>query len=213
LPGCLILDVRLPGQNGLDFQEELAKAEISMPVIIMTGYADVPMTIRAMKAGAIEFLTKPVLPQRLLTAIQFAIEAGPSRPRAPRWFDSADTEIRQHRGGLAPWQERRAKEVVANGLSTELPISQVATECGMSRGHFARAFKQSTGATPHQWLTRQRIEKAKGLMLEGVSLAEVALLCGFADQSHFSRVFARSEGRPPGAWQRGERYWAMSTPK
>lgn len=211
LPGCLVLDVRLPGQSGLDFLEDLAKAEMVVPVIVMTGYADVPMTVRAMKAGAIEFLIKPVLPQRLLNAIQFAIEAAPSRAPALGWFQSTDPEQRNDRGGLAPWQEKRAKEAVANGLSTDLSIGQVASECGMSRGHFARAFKQSTGATPHEWLTRQRVEKAKGLMLEGVGLAEVALLCGFADQSHFSRVFARAEGRPPGAWQRRERHWTNAT--
>ena len=113
-----------------------------------------------------------------------------------------------HRG-----RNGRAKEAVANGLSAELSITQVAKECGMSRGHFSRAFKRSTGATPHEWLTRQRIEKAKGLMLDDVGLAEVALSCGFADQSHFSRVFARSEGRPPGAWQRNERHWATQPAK
>ena len=105
LPGCLLLDVRLPGQSGLDFMEDLAKADVAVPVIIMTGHADAPMTVRAMKAGAIEFLIKPVLPQRLLNAVQFAIEAAPSHPRALRWVDHGETEERHERGGLAPWQE------------------------------------------------------------------------------------------------------------
>ena len=73
LPGCLILDVRLPGRSGLDLQDELAKANMHLPVIFISGHADVPMSVRAMKRGAIEFLTKPVHDQDLLDAIQLAI--------------------------------------------------------------------------------------------------------------------------------------------
>ena len=73
LPGCLILDIRLPGQSGLEFQEELAKAELHLPIIFISGHADVPMSVRAMKRGAIEFLTKPFRDQDLLDAIQLAI--------------------------------------------------------------------------------------------------------------------------------------------
>jgi DNA-binding response OmpR family regulator len=78
LPGCLILDVRLPGRSGLEFYADLVKANVHLPVIFMSGYADVPMSVRAMKAGAVEFLTKPVRHQDLLDAIQLAMEpAGP----------------------------------------------------------------------------------------------------------------------------------------
>ena len=73
LPGCLVLDIRLPGRSGLDFQEELAKANLRLPVIFISGHADVPMSVRAMKAGAVEFLTKPFRDQDLLDAIQLAI--------------------------------------------------------------------------------------------------------------------------------------------
>ena len=74
VPGCLVLDVRLPGRSGLDFQDDLIRAKVRLPVIFITGYADVPMSVRAMKAGAVEFLTKPVRPQELLDAVQLAIE-------------------------------------------------------------------------------------------------------------------------------------------
>jgi DNA-binding response OmpR family regulator len=74
LPGCLILDVRLPGRSGLEFYADLVKANVHLPVIFMSGYADVPMSVRAMKAGAVEFLTKPVRHQDLLDAIQLAME-------------------------------------------------------------------------------------------------------------------------------------------
>ena len=73
LPGCLILDVKLPGRSGLDLQEQLARANVQRPIIFISGHADVPMSVRAMKAGAVEFLTKPVRDQDLLDAIQLAI--------------------------------------------------------------------------------------------------------------------------------------------
>jgi FixJ family two-component response regulator len=79
-PGCLVLDVRLPGRSGLDFQDDLTKANVRLPIIFISGYADVPMSVRAMKAGAVEFLTKPVRHQDLLDAIELAIE----RDRAGR---------------------------------------------------------------------------------------------------------------------------------
>jgi FixJ family two-component response regulator len=73
-PGCLVLDVRLPGLSGLDLQRELAAAQIMMPIIFITGHGDIPMTVQAMKAGAVEFLTKPFRDQDLLDAIQQAID-------------------------------------------------------------------------------------------------------------------------------------------
>src|SRR5919197_3769235 len=75
-PGCLVLDVRLPGLSGLDLQRELAAAQINIPIIFITGYGDIPMTVRAMKAGAVEFLTKPFRDQDLLDAIQQALKRG-----------------------------------------------------------------------------------------------------------------------------------------
>jgi DNA-binding response OmpR family regulator len=91
LPGCLVLDVRLPGQSGLEFQEELAKAKLRLPIIFISGHADVPMSVRAMKRGAIEFLTKPFRDQDLLDAIQLAIaqcadrdvDQGVAKPACP----------------------------------------------------------------------------------------------------------------------------------
>jgi RNA polymerase sigma factor (sigma-70 family) len=79
LPGCLVLDVRLPGQSGLDFHDDLIKANVSLPVIFISGHADVPMSVRAMKAGAVEFLIKPVRHQDLLDAIHRAIESDRAR--------------------------------------------------------------------------------------------------------------------------------------
>jgi DNA-binding response OmpR family regulator len=205
LPGCLLLDVKLPGQSGLDFFEELANSQIHLPVIFMTGHADVPISVKAMKSGAVDFLIKPVRPQDLLNAVQLAIECGslPASKARPKDVKCLVSEEQSScRGGLAPWQERRAKESMSANLCGEFSVSRVAAECGMSRGHFGQAFKRSTGMTPREWLSTQKINKAKGLLLAGTSLAEAAQQCGFSDQSHFTRVFAAMVGAPPGAWLR-----------
>ena len=107
------------------------------------------------------------------------------------------------RGGLAPWQERRAKDLLFNKLSGELPLAQLARECGLSASHFARAFRQSLGTAPHQWLLSVRVQRAKEQLLNSdAPLAEIAIDCGFADQSHFTRVFTKQIGASPGQWRR-----------
>lgn len=113
------------------------------------------------------------------------------------------SEQRNARGGLAPWQLRRARDFINANLANDPSISQLASECGLSPSYFARAFKQSTGIPPYQWLTQQRVERAKELLeCPGWALADIAQLCGFVDQSHFTRVFSRSEGHSPGRWRR-----------
>lgn len=110
---------------------------------------------------------------------------------------------RRAKGGLAPWQERRSREMIAAGIAGTLSIAAVAAECGLSPAHFARSFKASTGVTPHRWLQTVRVACAKDMLRSGeASLAETALACGFADQSHFTRIFTRIAGEPPGRWRR-----------
>jgi AraC-like DNA-binding protein len=107
------------------------------------------------------------------------------------------------RGGLATWQERRAKELMSAHLQRDISIADVATECSLSAGHFARAFRRSTGLSPHQWLLQRRIDEAHGLLHDRkLSLAEIARACGFADQSHFTKAYGRLRGIAPGAWRR-----------
>jgi AraC-like DNA-binding protein len=109
---------------------------------------------------------------------------------------------RLHQGRLAPWQERLAKDLIQSHLSEDLPLARIASECGLSLSHFSRAFKRSTGLPPHRWLLERRLDHAKDLMLSStLSLAAIALACGFADQSHLSRLFARKVGMPPRAWR------------
>jgi AraC family transcriptional regulator len=108
-----------------------------------------------------------------------------------------------HRGGLAPYQLRRAKELISANMNGEITLDLLAAECGLSVRHFARAFRQSTGVPPHRWLLMYRVEQAKELLRKPIlSLSDVALSCGFADQSHFTRVFAAVVGTSPGAWRR-----------
>jgi AraC family transcriptional regulator len=112
-------------------------------------------------------------------------------------------ERRSNYGGLAPWQMRRVVEAVQENPGASHTISMLAQECNLSSSPFARAFKETTGLAPHQWLTRKRIEHACRMLAQtSMELSEIALACGFVDQSHFSRVFARQEKRSPGKWRR-----------
>jgi len=122
-PGCLVLDVRLPGMSGLTFQHELAKAGVGLPVIFITGHGDVPMTVRAMKAGAAEFLTKPFDDQVLLDAIDAAIERDRARRR-----DAASLAVLNARyNGLTEREKQVMKLVVAGWVN-----KQIAAELGLS---------------------------------------------------------------------------------
>jgi AraC-like DNA-binding protein len=107
-------------------------------------------------------------------------------------------------GGLAPWQQRRAMELMNESLgSDDLSLKTIAEECGISVAHFGRAFRQSLRISPHRWRVERRIEKAMTMLSrEQASLADIALTCGFADQSHFTRVFTKYIGTSPGQWRR-----------
>jgi len=107
------------------------------------------------------------------------------------------------RGRLAPWQLRRATEYIMAHLSEAVGLQDLAAVVGLSQAQFGRAFKASTGLSPHQWQLNARISKAKELLLSGsLTQAEIALVTGFVEQSHFCRVFRRMVGATPGAWQR-----------
>jgi AraC family transcriptional regulator len=106
-------------------------------------------------------------------------------------------------GGLAPWQERRSKDILAGDLTGAASLHEIARACGLSVSHFSRAFRRSTGLSPHAWLLRMRVEAAKGMLRRrDAPLSEIALACGFADQSHFTRVFTRRTGLSPGVWRK-----------
>ena len=120
---CLILDVRLPGLSGLDFQAEVTKEQIKVPIIFITGHADVPMSVKAMKAGAVEFLTKPIREQDLLDAVRVALE----RDRIRRQRDNDLQELRANYSSLS-LREREVMRLVVAGLMNK----QAAAEIGIS---------------------------------------------------------------------------------
>jgi AraC family transcriptional regulator len=110
------------------------------------------------------------------------------------------------RGGLAAWQERRARELLDARLTENVALAEVAQACGLSLAQFARAFKRSTGRPPHQFLIERRVERARELLrTTGLPLADVATRCGFADQSHFTKVFHRVVGTSPGSFRAAAR--------
>ncbi|WP_028744869.1 helix-turn-helix domain-containing protein [Rhizobium mesoamericanum] len=106
------------------------------------------------------------------------------------------------KGGLASWQEKRAMDMIDANLGGDISLRELAAECGLSRSHFARAFRSSTGLSPHQWLLRRRVEFAKTMLKKSrYTICDVALASGFSDQSHFTRVFTRVTGVSPGVWR------------
>jgi RNA polymerase sigma factor (sigma-70 family) len=136
-PTCLILDVRLPGRGGLDLQRELAATNRELPIIFITGHGDIPMSVQAMKGGAIEFLTKPFRDQDLIDAIQLGL----SRDRARRESEKALTVLRERFGSLSP-REREIMIQVARGRLSK----QIAGDIGISemtvKVHRSRAMRK-----------------------------------------------------------------------
>jgi FixJ family two-component response regulator len=123
VPTCLVLDIRLPGISGLDFQAELARTGIAIPIVFMTGYGDIPMTVKAMKGGALEFLPKPFRDQDMLDAVQLALE----RDRTKRQAERANAQMRSTFESLTP-REREVMAFVTTGLMNK----QIAAEMGLA---------------------------------------------------------------------------------
>ena len=152
-PTCLVLDVRLPGQSGLDLQRELAAAKRELPIVFITGHGDIPMSVQAMKGGAIEFLTKPFRDQDLLDAIQLGL----SRDRARREKEKSLADLRECFASLSP-REREIMIQVARGRLSK----QIAFDIGIAEAtvkvHRSRAMqKMKAGSLPELGRMAERL--------------------------------------------------------
>ena len=160
VPGCLVLDVRLPGLSGLDLQRELAATDAELPIIFLTGHGDIPMSVRAMKAGAVEFLTKPFREQELLDAVRSAIE----RDRTMRAERQERTELRRRYASLTPRERDVLARIVAGLLN-----KQIAGELGTSeatvkeqRGHLMAKMEAGSVAELVRFASRLGITPGAG---------------------------------------------------
>ncbi|MBH0236918.1 AraC family transcriptional regulator [Methylobrevis albus] len=191
------LHVHLP-REALDDIAEDAGARPVDDLVVRDGWEPADSLIRGLQPILFEAVrapenAAPTVVDHLVLAVAAHVAAtyGNMRPAL------------QRRSALAPWQLRRAQEMLADNLDKELSLLDIAEACGLSLSYFTRAFKASTGTTPHGWLQTCRVDKARGLLVSGdLPLAEIALACGFADQSHFTRIFRRQTGMGPGAWRR-----------
>lgn len=136
-PSCLVLDVRLHGMSGLDFQRELAARNLSTPIVFITGHGDIPMSVRAMKAGAVEFLTKPFRDQDLLDAIRIALD----RDQARRGLDKNAKELQQRFESLTT-REREVVSMVVSGMLNKQIAGQLGTAENTVKVHRSRAMEK-----------------------------------------------------------------------
>ena len=154
-PSCLVLDVRLRGLSGLDFQRELTARNIRIPIVFVTGHGDIPMSVRAMKAGAIEFLTKPYRDQDLLDAVRIALD----RDRARREQEKDLTDLQQRFDSLTPREQEVISKVVSGMLNKQI-AGELGTAENTVKVHRSRAMEKMN-AQSFADLVRM-IEKLKG---------------------------------------------------
>jgi AraC-like DNA-binding protein len=170
------------------------------PAAAPVGLGDVQATVVQLLTSASGYLERDqVAARRCLNRATSLLES----LKPANDVESKDGPAYLARGGLAPWQINRLKTLVESQLASAITLEEMADLCRLSVSHFARAFKISFGEPPHSYVVRRRIARARDMMLATEEpLSQVALDCGFADQSHFSRLFRRQEGASPSAWRR-----------
>jgi len=137
IPSCLILDVSLPGINGLDFQQQLRSAGLQIPIIFLTGYGDIPMSVKAMKSGAVEFLTKPLKRHTLLDAIQQALARDSVRRK-----EQADNALLQKRSDMLSRRQHQVMRLVVSGLLNKQIASELGTTLVTVKLHRAQVMRK-----------------------------------------------------------------------
>lgn len=184
------LDAFIDEVEGLPIQTLSCVPAIDDPVLAHLGAVLLPLLARPHEANAVfvDQVGQAVLAHLAVTYGGLRLPLGSMRGRVVR--------------GLSAGQEARAKEMLLAAPLEKALTMDVAAACRMSRSHFIRSFKATTGRTPHRWLLEQRVEQAKRLLRGPLPIADIALDCGFSDQSHLSRVFKSFTGVPPGLWRR-----------
>jgi AraC family transcriptional regulator len=215
-PGALtMLDLRTRPAANLASDYECV--QLYLPRTALDALSDADDAARLGELPTLNGAEDPVL-AHLAQIARMAVD--PNGPATPLFLESMLLAVHRHlratyegrpetvpltRGGLAPWQEARVKEYIEAHLQAGPGLLELAALCKLSVSHFGRAFKTSTGMTPHRWLVARRLARARDLMLRtGATLADIAQCCGFADQSHLAREFRRLEGVSLGAWRRGQ---------
>lgn len=177
-------------RGGPEFRSLACGAGLQDPVLAHLAQAVAPILARPQEASTL-FLE------------QLGIAVG---TRLMERYGQAIPESRARRAGLSRLHETLAKDMLLAGGDGQASVADIAQACRLSRSYFIRAFRETTGTTPHQWLLKQRVAQACALLRDSDQpLAQIAAGCGFADQSHFSRVFAQAEGMPPSQWRRQAR--------
>ncbi len=186
-------------RSALDRVAEESKAARVGDLDCRFGFGHDDEVMRHIGAALLQGLQRPDEPNQLfIDHMMLAFGA-----HVAQAYGGLQRVTRSARGGLAPWQVKRACEKLDSDLGGKLSLRQIAAEFGLSVSHFSRAFRASTGLPPHQWLLQQRVRAAKQLMtVRELPLAEIAVSAGFANQSHFTRVFSAVVGVSPGAWRR-----------
>jgi AraC family transcriptional regulator len=215
-----IFDLRM--NLATDLRDPFHAVNLYLPhkaLVAMGDDGDIPRHIQELHHTVGETVRDPVA-RDLLLAMRPALAARPEETpelfvdhvalalsvHVARRYGDVAALPRQWGGGLAPWQERQAKELLDTHIGGGLTLNALARSCDLSIRHFTRAFRQSTGMAPYQWLQYQRMEKAKQLLeTSSAPLSAIALDCGFADQSHFTRTFSRVVGVTPRTWRRTKR--------
>jgi AraC-like DNA-binding protein len=195
------INVQLPRAALKAFAEMSGSPKVDS-LEIQAGWSTVDPVVSSLESSLCLALASPAGSNRLVREhLTFALMA-----HLATAYGTMRTAPKLTPGRLAPWQVRRAKELLTSDLGNELSLAELSCRCDLSPSHFSRAFKATTGLSPFAWLQWYRIEVAKQMLLQPESsLAEIALHCGFADQSHFTRAFVRHTGSTPGVWRRGDR--------
>lgn len=143
VPACLVLDVRLPGLSGLDLQRQMAEADVLIPIVFLTGHGDVPLSVRAMKAGAVDFLTKPFHEQELLDAVQSALD----RDRASKRHQSETSTLRQRYATLTP-REREVFSLIVTGMLNKQAAAELGTSERTIKAHRRQVMEKMQAESP-----------------------------------------------------------------